>query len=106
LARYSEDDLYYPAKILEIRKETADLPGYLVLYDGYGNTDWVFHVDIISASCIPTIAPPPPSVLGGLSVPDEAEALSSMLMSWYMSGYHTGYYQVLLSRKGRSYSYG
>ncbi|KAK6050895.1 hypothetical protein COOONC_11603 [Cooperia oncophora] len=42
---------------------------------------------------IPSIAPPPPSVLAGLSVPDEAEALSSMLMSWYMSGYHTGYYQ-------------
>lgn len=133
---------------MEIRKETADLPGYLVLYDGYGNTDWVFHVDIISASSedvqqearmdsapedspvkqnitksnkikkdrtsrkgpssssqannfdrphptIPTIAPPPPSVLGGLSVPDEAEALSSMLMSWYMSGYHTGYYQAV-----------
>ncbi|WKX89002.1 hypothetical protein Q1695_008562 [Nippostrongylus brasiliensis] len=153
LARYSEDDLYYPAKILEIREEKPDQPGYLVLYDGYGNTDWVSVDDIIPATSdegsqedpnaamesesfvassgqpaskssrvkkertsrktassshrhhsrerphphpiIPSIAPPPPSVLNGLSVPDESEALSSMLMSWYMSGYHTGYYQAV-----------
>lgn len=43
---------------------------------------------------IPSIAPPPPMVMPRLAVPDEAEALSSMLMAWYMSGYHTGYYQV------------
>ena len=24
----------------------------------------------------------------------DKEALHSMLMAWYMSGYHTGYYQV------------
>ncbi|VDL77791.1 unnamed protein product [Nippostrongylus brasiliensis] len=50
LARYSEDDLYYPAKILEIREEKPDQPGYLVLYDGYGNTDWVSVDDIIPAT--------------------------------------------------------
>uniref|UniRef100_A0A7I5E609 Tudor domain-containing protein n=1 Tax=Haemonchus contortus TaxID=6289 RepID=A0A7I5E609_HAECO len=150
LARYSEDDLYYPAKIEEIREEKPDQPGYLVRYEGYGNTDWVSADDIVPATSddgsqedgnvnmdsapentpvkrhavktskskkgrtsrkesstsgrlladrphptIPSIAPPPPSVLAGLSVPDEAEALSSMLMSWYMSGYHTGYYQAV-----------
>lgn len=39
--------------------------------------------------------PVPPHLLhqrGG--VPQEDEAMASMLMSWYTSGYHTGYYQV------------
>lgn len=37
--------------------------------------------------------PPPPPVLGDMSE-ETNEALCSMLMAWYMSGYHTGYYQV------------
>jgi len=28
--------------------------------------------------------------------PEDDEALGSMLISWYMSGYHTGYYLVQL----------
>ncbi|PIO61767.1 hypothetical protein TELCIR_16697, partial [Teladorsagia circumcincta] len=50
LARYCEDDLYYPAKIEEIREEKPDQPGYLVRYEGYGNTDWVSSDDIIPAT--------------------------------------------------------
>lgn len=38
--------------------------------------------------------PPPPPPMPGDNVSDENEALCSMLLSWYMSGYHTGYYQV------------
>uniref|UniRef100_A0A8C6FZ24 Tudor domain-containing protein n=1 Tax=Moschus moschiferus TaxID=68415 RepID=A0A8C6FZ24_MOSMO len=35
------------------------------------------------------IPPPPPICPDSL---DDADALGSMLISWYMSGYHTGYY--------------
>ncbi|XP_012923967.1 survival motor neuron protein isoform X2 [Heterocephalus glaber] len=37
----------------------------------------------------PMIPPPPPICPDSF---DDADALGSMLMSWYMSGYHTGYY--------------
>ncbi|XP_037657447.1 survival motor neuron protein isoform X2 [Choloepus didactylus] len=37
----------------------------------------------------PIIPPPPPMCPDSL---DDADALGSMLISWYMSGYHTGYY--------------
>lgn len=42
-----------------------------------------------------TLCPPPlpPGLLTGRS--DEDEALASMLMSWYVSGYHTGYYEAM-----------
>ncbi|CAJ0594117.1 unnamed protein product [Cylicocyclus nassatus] len=149
LARYSDDDLFYPAKILEIREQKGPCTEYLVLYEGYGNSEWVSADDLMVASSeegsqddgnitmdsapddtlvtesvrvtkvkrerpsrktpssssrngptrphpsIPSIAPPPPMVMPRLAVPDEAEALSSMLMAWYMSGYHTGYYQAI-----------
>lgn len=36
--------------------------------------------------------PPPPPV--DELIMDDREALHSMLIAWYMSGYHTGYYQV------------
>ncbi|KIH52055.1 survival motor neuron protein [Ancylostoma duodenale] len=166
LARYSDDDLYYPAKIVEIREQKGHDTEYLVIYEGYGNSEWVSADDLAPVSSddgsqedgnvtmdsapddtpiasnsvkinkskkgmknltsyilhymrfqsgrsgkvqeiwgepvrridlthplIPSIAPPPPMVMPRLAIPDEAEALSSMLMAWYMSGYHTGYYQ-------------
>lgn len=37
------------------------------------------------------IPPPPPICPDSL---EDADALGSMLISWYMSGYHTGYYMV------------
>ena len=42
---------------------------------------------------IPPPPPPPPLLPEGVVRGDE-EALANMLMSWYMSGYHTGYYRV------------
>lgn len=36
--------------------------------------------------------PPPPPMSPDMMEDDEA--LGSMLISWYMSGYHTGYYLV------------
>uniref|UniRef100_A0A670XLL8 Survival of motor neuron protein-like n=1 Tax=Pseudonaja textilis TaxID=8673 RepID=A0A670XLL8_PSETE len=41
---------------------------------------------------------PPPPLLSSDS-PDDDEALGSMLIAWYMSGYHTGYYLGL--KQGR-----
>lgn len=39
--------------------------------------------------------PPPPPIEDGID--GDNEAMCSMLMAWYMSGYHTGYYQVQFS---------
>ncbi|XP_074669067.1 survival motor neuron protein isoform X2 [Strix aluco] len=38
----------------------------------------------------PPLIPPPPPMRP--DSPEEDEALGSMLIAWYMSGYHTGYY--------------
>ncbi|CAD6184304.1 unnamed protein product [Caenorhabditis auriculariae] len=51
---------------------------------------------------IPAIAPPPPLSVFSTALPNEVEALNSMLMSWYMSGYHTGYYQAITDLKRNS----
>ena len=40
----------------------------------------------------PSVPPPPPPMPAAPG--SENEAMYSMLISWYMSGYHTGYYQV------------
>lgn len=48
----------------------------------------------------PTVLMPPlPTSLPESSIPDENELLSTTLMSWYMSGYHTGYYQAIKDLK-------
>lgn len=38
--------------------------------------------------------PPPPAPVNSNDVSHDNDALASMLMAWYLSGYHTGYYQV------------
>ena len=38
--------------------------------------------------------PPPPPMVDEDMMESDSEALYSMLIAWYMSGYHTGYYQV------------
>uniref|UniRef100_A0A7M4DYB3 Survival of motor neuron protein-like n=1 Tax=Crocodylus porosus TaxID=8502 RepID=A0A7M4DYB3_CROPO len=38
----------------------------------------------------PPLIPPPPPM--GPDSPEDDDALGSMLIAWYMSGYHTGYY--------------
>ncbi|KAM7075918.1 survival of motor neuron protein-like isoform 1-T1 [Ciconia maguari] len=40
----------------------------------------------------PPLIPPPPPMRP--DSPEDDEALGSMLIAWYMSGYHTGYYLV------------
>ncbi|VDM71948.1 unnamed protein product [Strongylus vulgaris] len=50
LARYSDDDLYYPAKVLEVREQKGSFTQYLVLYEGYGNSEWVPADDLMTKS--------------------------------------------------------
>ncbi|XP_067947396.1 survival motor neuron protein-like isoform X2 [Watersipora subatra] len=47
----------------------------------------------------PSFIPPPPPVLPNLPACNTEEAFHSMLISWYMSGFHTGYYQGLRDGK-------
>jgi len=48
------------------------------------------------AGCLPP--PPPPGVISNFPK-DESDALSAMLMAWYMSGFHTGYYHGVTQSK-------
>ena len=38
--------------------------------------------------------PAPAPVSSSSGTAENEDALASMLMSWYLTGYHTGYYQV------------
>ncbi|MFH4974101.1 hypothetical protein AB6A40_000810 [Gnathostoma spinigerum] len=150
LAPYYEDNLWYPAVVLDVKLETDECK---VQYDVYEDSAWVKIADITrpsengpvengdlnarkkrgsaqsfksngsrgnssnprqsntknrpnkkpgtnsNFSAPSAIIPPPPPVFSSLSIPTEEEALSSMLMSWYMNGYHTGYYQALQDMK-------
>lgn len=42
---------------------------------------------------IPSMLPPPPDIFK--TVTNEKEITSNMMLSWYMSGYHTGYFQAM-----------
>lgn len=53
----------------------------------------VVEMDVILFQNIPFMPPPPPP-MGEDGMDEDGEAMCSMLMAWYMSGYHTGYYQV------------
>jgi len=48
---------------------------------------------------IPPPPPQPPPIPAGAT--PESEALHSMLISWYMAGYHTGYYQASVKQSGK-----
>nr|AZB48669.1 survival of motor neuron 1 isoform D3457 [Homo sapiens]AZB48676.1 survival of motor neuron 2 isoform D3457 [Homo sapiens] len=48
-----------------------------------------------TAASLQQIIPPPPPICPDSL--DDADALGSMLISWYMSGYHTGYYMEMLA---------
>lgn len=57
------------------------------------------EVNLDDNSC--RMIPPPPPLLGQMfpkmskdNLLDEDDVLASMLMSWYMTGFHTGYYQA------------
>uniref|UniRef100_A0A0N5AP57 Tudor domain-containing protein n=1 Tax=Syphacia muris TaxID=451379 RepID=A0A0N5AP57_9BILA len=104
LAPYYEEDLWYPAVIKEISYLNKTCT---VLYDEYNETSTVqisdlepyviniFYFAFQSAWNMPKLVPPPPPMFSNIPMPSGEESVSNMLLSWYMCGYHTGYYQVI-----------
>uniref|UniRef100_A0A1B6DW39 Tudor domain-containing protein n=1 Tax=Clastoptera arizonana TaxID=38151 RepID=A0A1B6DW39_9HEMI len=107
-APYSFDGLEYEATIININEEEGLC---LVKFIGYENVEEVSLADLTPShgrNAIRTqkfqarqyekrppqpIMPPPMGLFH--CTHSEEEAYSSMLMSWYLNGYHTGYYEGL-----------
>jgi len=53
-----------------------------------------FGVEFPEADQIPTLAPPPPAPIPLPGSMMNQQLLNSMLISWYLAGYHTGIYQA------------
>jgi len=113
LCPYSEDGLLYKATIINIESSSCT-----VLFDEYGNeeihplTDLQFRTEedeslpaqqqeLLSSldehDILPPPAPLPPFPV--LNPNDDNDTLSSTLMSWYLAGYHTGFYQGIKDKK-------
>jgi len=108
LCPYSEDGLLYKATIINI-----DSSSCTVLFDDYGNeeihplNDLQIRTEegeeqqqepLISINENDILPPPPPfPVLNPNN--DDNDTLSSTLMSWYLAGYHTGFYQEIKDKK-------
>ncbi|EEB13320.1 survival motor neuron protein, putative [Pediculus humanus corporis] len=53
-------------------------------------------------NCVMPPPPPPPHMFKNMcGDEDETEAMNAMLISWYMNGYHTGYYHGLKMAKNQ-----
>jgi len=104
---YSEDGLLYKATIIDI-----DSSSCTVSFDDYGNeeihplTDLQIRIEDEQQEPVSLVdeqdtlapVPPPPPLLPPFPVlnPNEDnDTLSATLMSWYLAGYHTGFYQGL-----------
>lgn len=125
-ALWTEDGNWYPARISSIDQQSGTC---VVVYRNYGNKEEHHLKDLQPASrekgatpeksedkksgdsrsalhgCAPLIPPaalpmfpPPPPLIADMI--EENEALGAMLISWYMSGYHTGFYLGL--KQGRT----
>ncbi|UJR10872.1 hypothetical protein I4U23_015059 [Adineta vaga] len=114
LCPYSEDGLLYKATIITIESSSCT-----VSFDDYGNeeihalTDIQVRTDdeqpeILSPMeqqdtttdiplATPLPPPPPPPLFPVLSSNEDNDTLSATLMSWYLAGYHTGFYQGMKS---------
>lgn len=113
---YLEDNVEYEAQILSINSEEKTCH---ICYIGYENEELRLLSDLkasaganarklqakmaeigkkedkkFSSETSSIIPPPAPFFLENGSSYNEDDALASMLMSWYMAGYHTGYYQA------------
>lgn len=106
LCPYSEDGLLYNATIISI-----DTNSCTVSFDDYGNeeihpfTDLQLRVEELQPEALPAIEevespvvaipppPPPPPPFPSMGATDDKDTLSATLMSWYLAGYHTGFYQ-------------
>ena len=95
LCPFSEDGLLYKATIIQI-----DSLNCTVCFDDYGNEEEQEEETIenpINESDIlpPPVMPPFPRI----NPTDDNDNLSSTLMSWYLAGYHTGFYQGIKNKK-------
>lgn len=111
---FSEDGLLYKATILQISSSNCS-----VRFDDYGNeeehrlTDLQIRTDEIEDGQIEDEEEEEEKVPVEMEIPratqipplpqfdsiDSNENLSSTLMSWYLAGYHTGYYQAIKQNK-------
>jgi survival motor neuron protein len=108
---YSQDGLVYPANIIKIDDQNCT-----VRYLHYLNEEEKSLSELFESAkeqeenddqeiknekkTTPSFLPPPPLPMPSIpnvnsQVTGEDDALHSMLISWYMSGYHTGYYYGL-----------
>lgn len=69
--------------------------------DRSAKTDLNQEMPSVAGSSRKRLVPPPPTAFNDSNCPQvqEDDGLASMLMSWYMSGYHTGYYRALKLQK-------
>ncbi|KAI1709065.1 survival motor neuron protein (SMN) domain-containing protein [Ditylenchus destructor] len=121
MAPYEEDGKYYPSKVVKIMNNKCE-----VIYTDYDTKATVKLIDLLR--CCPKrkwnehilqhkfqlpakqkdnfgmpeiCPPPPPHLFSQIAQADtDKEALTNMLMAWYMNGYHTGYYKGM--QKGKA----
>lgn len=119
LCPWTEDGLLYKATIIQI-----DSSSCTVSFDDYGNEEShplndlqirteeehqqqetsanIEEDDILPASPLPAQPQPHPPLLPpfpALNPTDDNDTLSSTLMSWYLAGYHTGFYQGIKNKQ-------
>ncbi|NXJ66560.1 SMN protein, partial [Rostratula benghalensis] len=98
-ARFSPQNLRFPAPpatpgLGRVNSALFEITQKIIVEAGSGSK---FRAPPSFLSCWPPPFPagppliPPPPLMGPDSSEDD-EALGSMLIAWYMSGYHTGYY--------------
>ncbi|XP_028169699.1 survival motor neuron protein [Ostrinia furnacalis] len=84
------------------KNQNAKVPNGFEMPNGFGMPQMPFPMPNMSAlrnlGPIDMPLPPPPPGLGSRGEGEE-QAVSSMLLSWYMSGYYTGLYQGLKRAK-------
>lgn len=123
MAIYTQDGLVYPANIINIDGNKCTIRYLHYLNEEDKQLDELFehsegekiekiesksqyHAQKQPFSSSVFLPPPPPmpipTVPGASSNVTEDEALHSMLISWYMSGYHTGFYYGLKSSRSES----
>lgn len=112
LCPYSEDGLLYKATVIGILSSNSTCT---VCFDDYGNeevhplTDLQIRKEeesqqqqeslsfIDEHDILPPAPPVPPFPI--LNSNDDNDSLSSTLMSWYLAGYHTGFYQGIKDKR-------
>lgn len=116
LCPYSEDGILYKATIIDLHP-----PNCTVMFDDYGNEETHLIIELkirneketsslIEQTDIPIQENDPlillnfnrndnQSIIPPFNFNDNSNDLSETLMSWYLAGYHTGFYQAIRQRR-------